>query len=154
MCLWGRMNGAVIKSYEEDVGNKTSVYVHTAHSIYSSHYGLRNYGYTSVPNDEVLRLKQGNIVMFWPSHIHTYLSLSFFFQGIKYVLIPEGARDFNWLQGLIKGERVSVGEYINQRWMLTVYTLLLIEGFKYTQSHHADLEIWKWIYLQAVWKEN
>uniref|UniRef100_A0A3B4EWS2 alpha-N-acetylgalactosaminide alpha-2,6-sialyltransferase n=1 Tax=Pundamilia nyererei TaxID=303518 RepID=A0A3B4EWS2_9CICH len=33
-----RMNGAVIKGYEEDVGNRTSVYVHTEHSIAASPY--------------------------------------------------------------------------------------------------------------------
>lgn len=47
------MNGAIIKGYEEDVGNKTSVYVHTAHSITMSQYLLKDYGYTSIPNDEV-----------------------------------------------------------------------------------------------------
>uniref|UniRef100_A0A8P4KP80 alpha-N-acetylgalactosaminide alpha-2,6-sialyltransferase n=1 Tax=Dicentrarchus labrax TaxID=13489 RepID=A0A8P4KP80_DICLA len=74
-----RMNGAIIKGYEEDVGNKTSVYVHTAHSITMSQYLLKKYGYTSIPNDE----------------------------GIKHVLIPEGMRDFFWLEGLLKGERVT-----------------------------------------------
>ncbi|XP_067431964.1 alpha-N-acetylgalactosaminide alpha-2,6-sialyltransferase 1-like isoform X1 [Thunnus thynnus] len=82
-----RMNGAVIKGFEEDVGNKTSVYVHTAHSITSASYTLKKYGYKSVPHDE----------------------------GIKYVMIPEGMRDFQWLQGLLKGERVSAGPYRNKR---------------------------------------
>ncbi|KAG8009188.1 Alpha-N-acetylgalactosaminide alpha-2 [Nibea albiflora] len=86
-----RMNGAVIKGYEEDVGNRTSVYVHTAHSINMSTYLLKKYGYTSVPNDE----------------------------GIKYVMIPEGMRDFNWLEGLLKGER-GAGPYHN-RWPRTYY---------------------------------
>uniref|UniRef100_A0AAZ1XNJ4 alpha-N-acetylgalactosaminide alpha-2,6-sialyltransferase n=1 Tax=Oreochromis aureus TaxID=47969 RepID=A0AAZ1XNJ4_OREAU len=63
-----RMNGAITKGYEEDVGNKTSVYVHTAHSITTSLYLLTKYGYKSAPHDE----------------------------GIKYVLIPEGMRDFQW----------------------------------------------------------
>ncbi|XP_040885251.1 alpha-N-acetylgalactosaminide alpha-2,6-sialyltransferase 1-like [Toxotes jaculatrix] len=82
-----RMNGAVIRGYEEDVGNKTSVYVHTAHSITTSLYLLKKYGYKSIPNDE----------------------------GIKYVLIPEGMRDYNWLQGLLKGERISAGPYHDKR---------------------------------------
>ncbi|KAM7370586.1 hypothetical protein PAMP_010118 [Pampus punctatissimus] len=82
-----RMNGAVIKGHEEDVGHKTSVYVHTAHSITSAQYVLKKYGYTSVPHDE----------------------------GIKYVMIPEGMRDFQWLEGLIKEERVSAGPYRNRR---------------------------------------
>ncbi|MEQ2226010.1 hypothetical protein ILYODFUR_023290, partial [Ilyodon furcidens] len=78
-----RMNGAVIKGYEEDVGKRTSVYVHTAHSIKNSLIVFEEYGYKSAPHDE----------------------------GIKYVLIPEGLRDFQWLQGLYKGEKVSSGEY-------------------------------------------
>ncbi|XP_047233470.1 alpha-N-acetylgalactosaminide alpha-2,6-sialyltransferase 1-like isoform X2 [Girardinichthys multiradiatus] len=78
-----RMNGAVIKGYEEDVGKRTSVYVHTAHSITDSLTVFQEYGYKSAPHDE----------------------------GIKYVLIPEGLRDFQWLQGLYKGEKVSSGEY-------------------------------------------
>ncbi|XP_026172033.1 alpha-N-acetylgalactosaminide alpha-2,6-sialyltransferase 1-like [Mastacembelus armatus] len=82
-----RMNGAVVKGYEEDVGNKTSVYVHTALSITSSLDLFKRHGSTSAPNDE----------------------------GIKYVLIPEGMKDFNWLEGLLKGERVSAGPYKNQR---------------------------------------
>ncbi|XP_045925740.1 alpha-N-acetylgalactosaminide alpha-2,6-sialyltransferase 1-like [Micropterus dolomieu] len=82
-----RMNGAAIKGYEEDVGNRTSVYVHTAHSITMSPYFFKKYGYTSAPHDE----------------------------GIKYVLIPEGMRDFNWLEGLLKGERISAGSYRNHR---------------------------------------
>uniref|UniRef100_A0AAQ4R3I4 alpha-N-acetylgalactosaminide alpha-2,6-sialyltransferase n=1 Tax=Gasterosteus aculeatus aculeatus TaxID=481459 RepID=A0AAQ4R3I4_GASAC len=49
-----RMNGAVIKGFEEDVGNKTSVYVHTAHSITTSPLVFRKYGYTTAPKDEAL----------------------------------------------------------------------------------------------------
>ncbi|XP_070847205.1 alpha-N-acetylgalactosaminide alpha-2,6-sialyltransferase 1.1 [Chaetodon trifascialis] len=81
-----RMNGAVIKGYEEDVGNRTSVYVHTAHSINMSLYTFKEYGYTSAPHDE----------------------------GIKFVLIPEGMRDFHWLKGLLKGERISASPYHNR----------------------------------------
>lgn len=46
----GRMNGAVIKGYEDDVGSRTSVYLHTAHSItWSLHR------HASVPVDQVSR---------------------------------------------------------------------------------------------------
>ncbi|KAM9831889.1 alpha-N-acetylgalactosaminide alpha-2,6-sialyltransferase 1.1 [Neosynchiropus ocellatus] len=82
-----RMNGAIVKGYEEDVGNRTSVYVHTAHSITTSLYLLRKYGYKAAPHDE----------------------------GIKYVLIPEGMRDFQWLKGLLNGDRVTEGPYRNKR---------------------------------------
>uniref|UniRef100_A0A3B3V3W9 alpha-N-acetylgalactosaminide alpha-2,6-sialyltransferase n=1 Tax=Poecilia latipinna TaxID=48699 RepID=A0A3B3V3W9_9TELE len=50
-----RMNGAVINGYEEDVGTKTSVYVHTAHSITASLEFFKEYGYKSAPHDEVLK---------------------------------------------------------------------------------------------------
>ncbi|XP_047466088.1 alpha-N-acetylgalactosaminide alpha-2,6-sialyltransferase 1-like isoform X3 [Mugil cephalus] len=78
-----RMNGALTKGFEEDVGNRTSVYVHTAHSITSSLYLFKKYGYTGAPHDE----------------------------RIKYVMIPEGMRDFQWLEGLLKGESVRAGPY-------------------------------------------
>ncbi|XP_054483490.1 alpha-N-acetylgalactosaminide alpha-2,6-sialyltransferase 1-like [Anoplopoma fimbria] len=82
-----RMNGAITKGFEEDVGNRTSVYVHTAHSITASQYLLRKYEYKSIPDDE----------------------------GIKYVMIPEGMRDFNWMEGLFKNQRVTAGQYKNKR---------------------------------------
>uniref|UniRef100_UPI003AAAE3F1 alpha-N-acetylgalactosaminide alpha-2,6-sialyltransferase 1-like n=1 Tax=Centroberyx gerrardi TaxID=166262 RepID=UPI003AAAE3F1 len=82
-----RMNGAVTKGYEEDVGNKTSVYVHTAHSITTSLYIFKRYGFTKIPHDE----------------------------GIKHVMIPEGMRDFQWLQGLLSRQRVHSGQYHSLR---------------------------------------
>uniref|UniRef100_A0AAZ1XVK9 alpha-N-acetylgalactosaminide alpha-2,6-sialyltransferase n=1 Tax=Oreochromis aureus TaxID=47969 RepID=A0AAZ1XVK9_OREAU len=85
--LSGRMNGAITNGYEEHVGNKTSVYVHTAHSITTLLYLLKKYGYKSGPHDE---------------------------QGIKYVMIPEGVRDFQWLKALLRGEKVSAGPYRNK----------------------------------------
>uniref|UniRef100_A0A4W5M4L7 alpha-N-acetylgalactosaminide alpha-2,6-sialyltransferase n=1 Tax=Hucho hucho TaxID=62062 RepID=A0A4W5M4L7_9TELE len=47
------MNGAVTRGYEEDVGNRTSVYVHTAHAITESPSVFHQYGYNSAPHDEV-----------------------------------------------------------------------------------------------------
>lgn len=38
-----------------------------------------------------------------------------FWQGIKYVMIPEGIRDFYWLEGLLKGGRVSAGHDHNEQ---------------------------------------
>ncbi|XP_037836730.1 alpha-N-acetylgalactosaminide alpha-2,6-sialyltransferase 1-like isoform X4 [Kryptolebias marmoratus] len=81
-----RMNGAAIEGYEEDVGKRTSVYVHTAHSITASLLFFKEYGYKSAPHDE----------------------------GIKYVLIPEGLRDFKWLWALLKGQMVSFGRFKNK----------------------------------------
>ncbi|XP_029953763.1 alpha-N-acetylgalactosaminide alpha-2,6-sialyltransferase 1-like isoform X2 [Salarias fasciatus] len=81
-----RMNGAITQGFEEDVGNRTSVYVHTAHSITTTLYLLKKYGYQAAPHDE----------------------------GIKYVMIPEGQRDYNWLNGLLKGEKITKGPYHNK----------------------------------------
>lgn len=47
------MNGAVTKGYEEDVGNKTSVYVHTSYALFQSIQILKSYGFDGAPNDEV-----------------------------------------------------------------------------------------------------
>ncbi|KAJ8013447.1 hypothetical protein DPEC_G00029890 [Dallia pectoralis] len=80
-----RMNGAITKGYEEDVGNRTSVYVHSAHAIIQSPRIFHKFGYKKAPHDE----------------------------GIKYVLIPEGNRDFRWLHGLFRKQTVSKGEYRN-----------------------------------------
>uniref|UniRef100_A0A8P4GGT8 alpha-N-acetylgalactosaminide alpha-2,6-sialyltransferase n=1 Tax=Dicentrarchus labrax TaxID=13489 RepID=A0A8P4GGT8_DICLA len=105
-----RMNGAIIKGYEEDVGNKTSVYVHTAHSITMSQYLLKKYGYTSIPNDE----------------------------GIKHVLIPEGMRDFFWLEGLLKGERVTAGPFL-----FSVYVFLtLFFAPSFLKSRNLNATFW------------
>ncbi|CAI5658437.1 unnamed protein product [Oreochromis niloticus] len=88
-----RMNGAVTKGYEEDVGNRTSVYVHTEHSITASPYIFGKYGYKSAPHDE----------------------------GIKYVLIPEAMRDFRWLEGLFKGNEGFSGPH-HKKWPGTYYS--------------------------------
>ncbi|XP_074519899.1 alpha-N-acetylgalactosaminide alpha-2,6-sialyltransferase 1-like [Halichoeres trimaculatus] len=82
-----RMNAALTKGHEEDVGKRTSVYVHTAHAITASPYFYKKYGYKAAPADE----------------------------GIKYVMIPEGIRDFQWITGLLKRERVAAGQYRNTR---------------------------------------
>uniref|UniRef100_A0A3B3YE73 alpha-N-acetylgalactosaminide alpha-2,6-sialyltransferase n=1 Tax=Poecilia mexicana TaxID=48701 RepID=A0A3B3YE73_9TELE len=96
-------NGAVIPGYEEDVGNQTHMCVcsHTAHSITASLTLFKKYRYKSAPHDE----------------------------GIKYDLIPEGLRDFQWLKAVIKGERVSSGQFRNRNrrnstiwWMIRVPT--------------------------------
>ncbi|XP_049614157.1 alpha-N-acetylgalactosaminide alpha-2,6-sialyltransferase 2 [Syngnathus scovelli] len=80
-----RMNGAVTEGCEDDVGNKTSVYLHTGHSITAPLYLFKKYGYKSAPHDE----------------------------GIKYVMLTESKRDFQWLQGLLRGEKVQLGQFKN-----------------------------------------
>ncbi|XP_072543798.1 alpha-N-acetylgalactosaminide alpha-2,6-sialyltransferase 2-like [Salminus brasiliensis] len=78
-----RMNGAVTKGHEEDVGHRTSVYVHTAFSLVTSLIAYRKYGFNNIPNDK----------------------------DIKLVMIPEGLRDFQWLQGLLSRQEVKNGEF-------------------------------------------
>ncbi len=115
-----RMNGAIIKGFEEDVGSRTSVFIHTAHSITASLYFFKKHGYTSVPNDEVLKYKWQRCTNgVYYIHMHTNLSYFPILQGIKFVMIPEGLRDFYWLEGLLKGERVRAGQFHNQRWIST-----------------------------------
>lgn len=82
-----RMNGAITRGYEEDVGNRTSVYLHTAYSLTSALLYYKKYGFSSIPKDE----------------------------GIKYVMIPEGYRDLQWLQPLFSGKLVTKGPYKNLR---------------------------------------
>ncbi|XP_029954246.1 alpha-N-acetylgalactosaminide alpha-2,6-sialyltransferase 1-like [Salarias fasciatus] len=78
-----RMNGAITEGYEEDVGKRTSVYVHSAHSIIKSPVLFKEYGYKSAPHDK----------------------------GIKYVMMPERLKDIQWLEGLLKGKRVAAGPF-------------------------------------------
>ncbi|XP_053366873.1 alpha-N-acetylgalactosaminide alpha-2,6-sialyltransferase 1-like [Clarias gariepinus] len=82
-----RVNGAVTKGFEEDVGNKTSVYVHTSFALTESLLVLGKYGFKSIPQDE----------------------------GIKYVMIPEGQRDFEWIEGILKKMRMTTGYYKGYR---------------------------------------
>ncbi|XP_061763715.1 alpha-N-acetylgalactosaminide alpha-2,6-sialyltransferase 1-like [Nerophis ophidion] len=122
-----RVNGALTEGCEDDVGNKTDVYIHTAHSITTTLYRLKKYGYKSAPHDE----------------------------GIKYVMIPEGMRDFQWLDGLLKGDRVQLGPYKNSR-PRTYYTgqynesrfYVLHQDFlryvrnRFLKSPHLNLRYW------------
>ncbi|XP_026770606.3 alpha-N-acetylgalactosaminide alpha-2,6-sialyltransferase 1 [Pangasianodon hypophthalmus] len=87
-----RVNGAVTKGFEEDVGNKTSVYVHTAFSLSQSVIHLGKYGFKYSPQDE----------------------------GIKHVMIPEGLRDYEWIEGLLEKKRMTYGSYKGYR-PLTFY---------------------------------
>ncbi|KAJ3608528.1 hypothetical protein NHX12_025575 [Muraenolepis orangiensis] len=82
-----RMNGAVTQGYEDDVGNKTSIYLHTAHSLTAALIYNKKHGFKRIPQDE----------------------------GIKYVMIPEGIRDLQWLQALFTGKLVAAGPYKNLR---------------------------------------
>ncbi|MGH0139299.1 UNVERIFIED_CONTAM: hypothetical protein FKN15_076389 [Acipenser sinensis] len=51
--MTGIVNGAVIKGFEDDVGVRTSFYVHTAQTMISSLRGYKRLGFTNVPMDKV-----------------------------------------------------------------------------------------------------
>ncbi|KAM9462103.1 alpha-N-acetylgalactosaminide alpha-2,6-sialyltransferase 1-like [Clarias gariepinus] len=82
-----RVNGAVTKGFEEDVGNKTSVYVHTSFALTASLVNLEQYGFKHILHDE----------------------------GIIYVMIPEGQRDFEWIESLLEKKRITTGYYKGYR---------------------------------------
>ncbi|XP_017288967.1 alpha-N-acetylgalactosaminide alpha-2,6-sialyltransferase 1 [Kryptolebias marmoratus] len=119
-----RMNGAVIKGYEEDVGNKTSVYVHTSYSISSAVYLWKKYGYKAAPHDE----------------------------GIKYVMIPEGMRDFVFLKGLLKTESGSdkkkgpisyySGQFNESRFYVLHQDFLRYVRNRFLKSWHLNTTTW------------
>uniref|UniRef100_A0A672H5U6 alpha-N-acetylgalactosaminide alpha-2,6-sialyltransferase n=1 Tax=Salarias fasciatus TaxID=181472 RepID=A0A672H5U6_SALFA len=103
-----RMNGAITEGYEEDVGNRTSVYVHSAHSLVKSLYLLKKYGYKSIGP---------------------------FFQGIKYVMMPEKLKDFQWLEGLLKGKRVAAGPlYYSGQYNETRFYVLHQDFLRYIRN--------------------
>lgn len=56
--IWTRLNGAVIKGFEKDVGNKTSFYGFTVNTMKNSLISYWNFGFTSVPQGPV-RLLMG-----------------------------------------------------------------------------------------------
>uniref|UniRef100_A0A8C6UH11 alpha-N-acetylgalactosaminide alpha-2,6-sialyltransferase n=1 Tax=Neogobius melanostomus TaxID=47308 RepID=A0A8C6UH11_9GOBI len=105
-----RVNGAATKGFEEDVGNRTDVYVHTYHSITSSAYLLKKYNYTGAPRDE----------------------------GIKYVLIPEAMRDYKWMTGLYKKERAHDGRrpwtYYSSPFDETRFYVLHMDFLRYARN--------------------
>ncbi|XP_016385698.1 alpha-N-acetylgalactosaminide alpha-2,6-sialyltransferase 1.2 [Sinocyclocheilus rhinocerous] len=81
-----RVNAAIIAGHEEDVGKRTSVYVHTAHSLIQSLMLHKKRGFKQIPTDK----------------------------DIKYVLIPEGLRDYNFLESLMKNRKIPSGAYRGQ----------------------------------------
>ncbi|XP_016346481.1 alpha-N-acetylgalactosaminide alpha-2,6-sialyltransferase 1-like isoform X5 [Sinocyclocheilus anshuiensis] len=78
-----RVNAAIIAGHEEDVGKRTSVYVHTAHSLIQSLMLHKKRGFKQIPTDK----------------------------DIKYGLIPEGLRDYNFLESLMKNRKIPSGAY-------------------------------------------
>ncbi|XP_037013945.2 alpha-N-acetylgalactosaminide alpha-2,6-sialyltransferase 2 isoform X2 [Artibeus jamaicensis] len=76
-----RLNGAVIKGFEEDVGTKTSFYGFTVNTMKNSLISYKKLGFTSVP--------QG--------------------QDLRYIFIPSDLRDYLMLRAAVLGEPVQKG---------------------------------------------
>ncbi|XP_004374186.1 alpha-N-acetylgalactosaminide alpha-2,6-sialyltransferase 2 [Trichechus manatus latirostris] len=76
-----RLNGAVIKGFEDDVGTKTSFYGFTVNTMKNSLISYRKLGFTSVPQRQDLRY------IFIPSHIRDYVMLRSAILGVP---VPEG----------------------------------------------------------------
>ncbi|XP_043820483.1 alpha-N-acetylgalactosaminide alpha-2,6-sialyltransferase 2 [Dromiciops gliroides] len=76
-----RINGAVIKGYEKDVGTKTSFYGFTVNTMKNSLKAYKHLGFTSVPKN----------------------------QDLHYIFIPSNNRDYLMLKSAILGEPVPEG---------------------------------------------
>ncbi|XP_057570896.1 alpha-N-acetylgalactosaminide alpha-2,6-sialyltransferase 2 isoform X2 [Hippopotamus amphibius kiboko] len=77
-----RLNGAVIKGFENDVGTKTSFYGFTVNTMKNSLISYSNLGFTSVPQGQDLHY------IFIPSDIRDYLMLRSAILGVP---VPEGS---------------------------------------------------------------
>ncbi|CAH2302085.1 alpha-N-acetylgalactosaminide alpha-2,6-sialyltransferase 1 [Pelobates cultripes] len=82
-----RVNGAVTKGFEIDVGNRTSFYGFTAHTMYASLSQLQFEGFSNIPKE----------------------------RETKYILYTEGQRDFEWLEALQKNKEVTRGSLQSYR---------------------------------------
>uniref|UniRef100_A0A8C3YQ37 alpha-N-acetylgalactosaminide alpha-2,6-sialyltransferase n=1 Tax=Catagonus wagneri TaxID=51154 RepID=A0A8C3YQ37_9CETA len=76
-----RLNGAVIKGFEGDVGTKTSFYGFTVNTMKNSLTAYSHLGFTSVPQGQDLRY------IFIPSDIRDYVMLRSAILGVP---VPEG----------------------------------------------------------------
>ncbi|XP_049715994.1 alpha-N-acetylgalactosaminide alpha-2,6-sialyltransferase 2 isoform X3 [Elephas maximus indicus] len=76
-----RLNGAVIKDFEDDVGTRTSFYGFTVNTMKNSLISYRKLGFTSVPQRQDLHY------IFIPSDIRDYVMLRSAILGVP---VPEG----------------------------------------------------------------
>ncbi|XP_029453356.1 alpha-N-acetylgalactosaminide alpha-2,6-sialyltransferase 1 [Rhinatrema bivittatum] len=76
-----RVNGAVVKGFEADVGTRTSFYGFTVHTMLASLSLLKGSGFPTVPEGK----------------------------DVKYILFTEQARDYDWLIALILNKKVKKG---------------------------------------------
>ncbi|RXM98108.1 Alpha-N-acetylgalactosaminide alpha-2,6-sialyltransferase 2 [Acipenser ruthenus] len=76
-----RLNGAVIKGFEEDVGTKTSFYGFTTNTMKNSLIAYRSFGFHRIPQEQGIRY------IFIPSEVRDYVMLHSAIQGIP---VPHG----------------------------------------------------------------
>ncbi|XP_036054214.1 alpha-N-acetylgalactosaminide alpha-2,6-sialyltransferase 2 isoform X2 [Onychomys torridus] len=114
-----RLNGAVIKDFEHDVGTKTSFYGFTVNTMKNSLISYSNLGFTSVPQG------QGLQYIFIPASIREYLMLRSAILGVP---VPEGPD---------KGDRFLKSKLLNTHfgdmYMPTTGALMLL-----TALHTCD----------------
>ncbi|XP_006886417.1 PREDICTED: alpha-N-acetylgalactosaminide alpha-2,6-sialyltransferase 2 [Elephantulus edwardii] len=96
-----RLNGAVIKGFEEDVGTKTSFYGFTVNTMKNSLIAYKHLGFTSVPQRQDLRY------IFIPSDIRDYLMLRSALLGVP---VPEGEDQGDRPQTYF-GPKASAGKF-------------------------------------------
>ncbi|XP_023794310.1 alpha-N-acetylgalactosaminide alpha-2,6-sialyltransferase 2 isoform X2 [Cyanistes caeruleus] len=77
-----RLNGAVIKGFEEDVGTKVSFYGFTVNTMKNSLISYEEYGFTQIPQGKDLKY------IFIPSDVRDYVMLKSAIQGSP---VPEGS---------------------------------------------------------------
>ncbi|KAF4797327.1 hypothetical protein TURU_073434 [Turdus rufiventris] len=77
-----RLNGAVIKGFEEDVGTKISFYGFTVNTMKNSLISYEEYGFTQIPQGKDLKY------IFIPSDVRDYVMLKSAIQGSP---VPEGS---------------------------------------------------------------
>ncbi|KAM8787315.1 alpha-N-acetylgalactosaminide alpha-2,6-sialyltransferase 2 isoform 3-T3 [Rhynchonycteris naso] len=90
-----RLNGAVIKGFEEDVGTKTSFYGFTVNTMKNSLISYKKLGFTSVPQGQDLHY------IFIPSDIRDYVMLTSAILGVPVCTGPD------------KGDRFLKSKLIN-----------------------------------------
>ncbi|KAM8787314.1 alpha-N-acetylgalactosaminide alpha-2,6-sialyltransferase 2 isoform 2-T2 [Rhynchonycteris naso] len=78
-----RLNGAVIKGFEEDVGTKTSFYGFTVNTMKNSLISYKKLGFTSVPQGQDLHY------IFIPSDIRDYVMLTSAILGVPVCTGPD-----------------------------------------------------------------
>ncbi|KAL0993402.1 hypothetical protein UPYG_G00107360 [Umbra pygmaea] len=76
-----RVNGAITKHFEEDVGTKTSFYGFTTNTMKNSLKVYKHEGFTKVPSG----------------------------QSVRYIFIPSNRRDYVMLSAAIRGLKVTTG---------------------------------------------